>query len=112
MASTELKAKIQDQIKSSHVLLYCKTTCSFCHRVRSVLFMLECCVMLCNFCYNIAIYIELATIIDLHIYILYIRICECFILFSCFLQVKQLFKVHCVDYTPVELDLLGRCQLF
>ena len=24
------------------------------------------------------------------------------------MQVKQLFKVHCVDYTPVELDLLGR----
>ena len=23
-------------------------------------------------------------------------------------QVKQLFKVHCVDYTPVELDLLGK----
>lgn len=52
MASAELKAKIQEQIQNSHVLLYCKTTCSFCHRV------------------------------------------------------KQLFKVHCVDYTPVELDLL------
>ena len=24
------------------------------------------------------------------------------------MQVKQLFKVHCIDYTPVELDLLGR----
>ena len=34
MASAELRAQIQKQIESSHVLVYCKTTCPFCTRVR------------------------------------------------------------------------------
>ena len=29
----DLRAKIEEQIRSTHVLMYCKTTCSFCSKV-------------------------------------------------------------------------------
>ena len=97
MASAELKAKIQEQIQSSHVLLYCKTTCSFCHRVRGVLFSAV-----------------LASHNRMALYVACCFMCTYVPLLVLFfpVQVKQLFKVHCIDYTPVELDLLGRCKFY
>ena len=97
MASDELKAKIQKQIESTHVLLYCKTTCSFCTRV-----------CLYDATRSMHTHVEkglggrgyMSASIALH--------CICHPFSFVFLQVKRLFSIHCVDYTPVELDLLGK----